>query len=93
MYTNSSLDNIITRVKSVTKQVIDRDDHDRVLYTYELTPEEYVAETAGYLYRRHVTKSNGLRLRMAHSYEVGVHYVASASESNGIRTTYQLHIN
>ena len=91
METNSSLDNIIRRVTSVTREVIDKDDHDKVLYTDEITAEEYVAEVAGYLYRRYVSKSEGLWLRMAYDYTLGVKCLRSASESNGIKTNYRLH--
>lgn len=91
MDTNSDLDSIISRVTSVTKQVIDTDDHNKVLYTYELTPNEYVAEYAGYMYRRYVTGVKGVRLHIVSDQYLGVRKLVTASESNGIKTSYQLH--
>lgn len=92
MDTNSNLDNIISGVKSVTKEVIDLDDHNKVMFTYELTPAEYVAEVAGYMYRKYVVKSSSLRyVRFATSHYLGCRYIAFATETNGIKTAYTLH--
>lgn len=88
MDTNSSLDHIISLVKSVTQEIYDGRE---LKYTDELTPDEYVALMAGHMYDKYVACHKGLRLRYKIDHYLGVHYLATVSHGNGCKTTYKLH--
>lgn len=81
------LDNIRSNVTTVTKRIYDGK---FFMYEFELSVDEYLDEVLEALYDKHVVGTKGLRLRMARNDFLYGSYLATVSNGNGCRVTYQL---
>ena len=80
---------VLSRVKSVTKEVYDK--LDGTSKFYELTPNDYLIEVCNHMYYRYAIKSTSTsRLYWRSSNLWEGRYLSKVSESNGIIIRYTL---
>lgn len=85
-------DEIIRYVESVTVEVFDKQRGKKPIRTERIDATEYLVQMSDYLYRKHVRKEKGLRLKFDNSQTMYTHPLVYAGESNGIYTRFNLNM-